>query len=332
MPKLELTAYQPNLSDPRVQKRISSVVAWCDLHLSTASPEAVHHNELIKTFGPSGNQLSKWLRANLLIQTGVYAPGTKSFSYLLNERGMNKLRATASKHMVNTSAASAADLYPELQTLEFKYSLKSDRYWHRLQNIKRDKKAAFWKDYLPFNYDIEAAAPSILLQLAQQYGLHDLLCDHIKAYLESRDEYRQHVADLTGCSLNDAKRIINALFNGARLARNEHCSAYQLLGCNYQAMTKLQNDFKLRRLRTQIKSMWQWIGRHYEVSNPRAKWGVYFAFERKILDVIKGELEHAGIAHFTEHDGFRAEQEVDVTAIQRVVREKTKLDIKLSKS
>ena len=330
MPKLELTAYKPNLTDPRVQKRLVNVLAWCDLHLSPTSPEPIHHDTLNKIFGPSGRDISIWLRANLLIQHGVYIPGKKSFSYLLNEEGASKLRAVCTQHMVITSAPDPVEAYPELATLTFTYELKSDRYWHPLQNIKRDKKDDFWRPHLPFNYDIDAAAPTILLQMAKKLGLHKLLGAGIDDYLANKAAFRQHVVDLTGCSLNDAKRLINSLFNGAKLARNDYCSAFRVLDCNLTAMGRLMADQKIRSLRASIKQMWRAIGQKFEVGGSKAKWGVYFAAERRVLEVIRGELDSAGIRYFTEHDGFRTAEKVELAKLQEAIKEKTGFEIKLT--
>lgn len=53
---------------------------------------------------------------------------------------MNKLHMHAPQHTATTSAPTPVETYPELADLVFYYSLKCDRYWHRLQDIKRDKK------------------------------------------------------------------------------------------------------------------------------------------------------------------------------------------------
>ncbi len=332
MSKLELTTYEPKLTDPRVQRRIASVLAWCALRLDPHSPEAVHHDELRRVFGTATNPLTAWLRANLLIQTGTYLPRAKSFSYLLNEPGVEKLRALCNRRMIATSAVDLTEIYPELVDLTFTYTEKSDRYWHPLQNIKRDRKTLFWEPYLPFNYDIEAAAPTMLVQLAKKLGLHRLLGAAIDDYLANKEAYRLHVVSLTGCSPVDAKHLINSLFNGARLSRSEFTAAYRLVGSDYAAMTLLMQDPRIRALRAHIKQMWRAIGRGQDVSQSKAKWGVYFKLERSVMDAITEELRSSGIKHFTEHDGFRADREVEVEKLQRAVKAKTKLEITLTRN
>lgn len=350
MATLTLTAYKPNLKDPRVQKRVAAVLAWVDLHLSPAKPEHIHHDKLRSVFGTPTNDLSAYLRANLLCQVGSYIPGQQSFSYTLNKHGRDKLEQQLHQLMVTTSAPTASDMYPELATLEFTYSLKSDRYWHPLQNIKREKKADLWRNHLPFSYDIEACAPTILFQSAASHGLSDVLLSPLRAYLDDRNEFRRHVATLTGLNLTDSKKLINSLFNGARLAANGYCSAFRLMGYDEAAMARLKADPQVKALLRNIKAVWarlELVEAHKQtptltevlagtakpvekkLKTSAQKWSYYFARERAILDAITDELRQAGIKHFTEHDGFRTNREIDVAGIQQAVKIKTGFDIKL---
>ncbi|ALV07309.1 hypothetical protein [Roseateles depolymerans] len=350
MATLTLTAYKPNLKDPRVQKRVASVLAWVDLHLSPTSPQPVHHDKLRSVFGTPTNPLSAYLRANLLCQVGTYIPGQQSLSYTLNKAKRDKLEQQLHQLMVTTSGPSNADMYPELATLEFTYSLKSDRYWHPLQNIKREKKADLWRNHLPYSYDTEACAPTILFQCASAHGLSDVLLEPLRAYLDDRTKFRSHVATLTGLSLTDSKKLINSLFNGARLAANSYCSAFRLMGYDEAAMARLKADPQVKALLRNIKAVWsrlELVETHKQtptlsevlagtakpvekkLKTSAQKWSYYFARERRILDSITDELRQAGIKHFTEHDGFRTDREIDVAAIQFAVKTKTGFDIKL---
>ena len=42
--------------------------------------------------------------------------------------------------------------------------------------------------------------------------------------------------------------------------------------------------------------------------------------ERRVLDAIKVELEKQGCKYFTEHDGFRTDQPVDLEAVSDGVK------------
>ena len=351
---LQLTAFEPNLRDKRVRTRLANVLNWAELHLSTTSPEPIHHKKLQTIFGTSSNALSAYLRANLLIQVGTYVPKKQSYSYVLNQSGFDKLR-TLSQHMVTTGAVVVArpeNSYPELATLSFTYDLKSDRYWNPLQNIKREKKARFWAPYLPYNYDVVACAPTVLFQCAQAAGLPVVLLSTLRDYLDDRSAFRKHVAALTGLSLNDAKRLINSLFNGARLVKSGFCAAYRLMNHNAAAMGRLQADPQVTRLTRDIKRIWdrlELVERHKQVPSlddalngtakpfqrklktSKQKWGYYFAKERQLLDAITEELRRAGIKYFTEHDGFRTDREIDVEQVTAAVKSKTGFEVVLSK-
>lgn len=350
--KLQLTAFRPNLNDARVRKRLTNVLDWCSYQLSTTSPEPVHHNKLREIFGTASNPLSAYLRSNLLKPVGGYIVGEQSQCYLLNESGFEKLRVL-SQHMVTTSCAPRDKVYPELKTLTFTYKDQSQRYWHPLQNIKREHKASFWRGYLPFNYDIEACAPTILFQCALKAGIPPILLANLKEYLDDRSAYRDHVAALCNLSKADAKRLINSLFNGARLAANfKYCAAFRLMNGDEVAMKRLREDRKTRRLRANISTVWGRLelverqnqtptfeqvlsgtAKPYQkkLKTSSQKWSYYFAKERQILDVIIEALRRAAIKHFTEHDGFRTDREIDADLIEAEVKLKTKFVIKLNR-
>ena len=143
-------AYTPNLQDKRVQKRVSSVLAWCDSNLfehqptniravtsTKKGPPSAKKLSITDVFGQQQNPLSKWLRYNLLIQSGIYHPGKLVYGYRLREGAVARIRS-----MMGETAIALSDLQKyekkyqyELDTLEFNYREKSERLWHGLQNI-----------------------------------------------------------------------------------------------------------------------------------------------------------------------------------------------------
>lgn len=311
---MQLTDYQPNFNDPRVKSRVETVLGWCNLTLN-GRPTQVHHNTLISVFGPSGNKLAAYLRANLLIRTGVYTPGSQSYSYILNQRGAEKLTTLISADGQLTPNRYIKEKFGmELQTLEFNYTLKSDRYWHPLQNIRRSLKDQFWTEHgLPYDYDIEACAPTILIGLATKLGFLDILAEPIKDYINNKERYRAYIADLLEISYDDAKRLLNSLFNGAKIAANPFNSTYHLLDGDVIKISRLQNDHRVKVLRGAIKRMWHHIGRHINkkvTTSSKEKWNLYFRWERLVLDHIKAHLAANGYKVFTEHDGFRTDRAI----------------------
>lgn len=362
--------YSVNLDrpDPRVVKTIRRALAWCDLHLSDWRPRHIHSKWIIEAFGPDQQgRIGSYLRDALLnkvekhlsthIARKLRVQGHAA-SYVLNKKGYEELCARYSYERLEKDGSpeaaavlkeAVASVFPthqrELQSLEFTYTVKSDRYWHRLQNIRREKKAEFWNLYgLRYNYDIAACAPSILLQLAQRKGASKFLTAPVEEYLADRRKLRQHVSKLTGLSYDESKRLINSLFNGARLFRSRWCSASRNYG-GY-VVDLLIGDSEVRRLRVAIRAMWMVIG-HYElveverlgmkakgarkvkVRRAKDKWAIYFKHERAVLDLIKEWLTAQGIKHFTEHDGFRTTRQINIAALEQIIEDRTGFQLRI---
>jgi hypothetical protein len=348
--------YNVNLTDPdpRTVKTIRRALKWCDLHLSDWKPRQIYASEIVKAFGPEQEgRIGKYLRDKLLEQTDSYLSsatakqrGMKAHpaSYVLNKPGYEELISR-----FGPLDDGYADAFPthaaELKCLEFEYSLKSDRYWHGLQNIRREKKRDFWTSVgLPHNYDIEACAPTILLQLAQRKEISALVSEPIAAYLADRQKLRQHVADLTGLSVNEAKQLINSFFNGAGLAKTNYCTAFVQYGAN--VVERLMKDKEVRLLRVAIRAMWMHIRRGEMVAVEKAgmtihvrnrekvrkskdKWAIYFRNERVVMDNIKTWLGKHGVKHFSEHDGFRTNVAIDVAALETEIESATGFALKI---
>jgi hypothetical protein len=326
---MQPTNYTPNWQDSRNQKRLQSVLSWCEFSLSE-KPRQFSVNELEKVFGQGQNKLACYLRANLLIQCGMYKVGEKFFEYILNKNGFEKLKRNLDVKFKPMIPIQAIEPFKDqLETFTFVYSDKSNRYWHPLQNMKREKKQEFWtKHGLPFDYDIEASAPTILFQLAKKHGLNDLIGQPIQDYLLHKNELRAHVSSVGQCSKEVAKRIITAIFNGAHLSSSPF--QHTLDGISSDGKLALKNDPKVRLLHLAVKFMWKQIekceGRKKTSSQ---KWGLYFTYERKILDVIKLHLDKQDVKYFTEHDGWRCDTKLDLPKIEDEVERQTGVRIKI---
>ena len=337
--------YRPRWTDPRVKARTEAVLEWCSDNLHHDWEKPVSAQLLDKVFGPIGNRLGDYLRANLLVRSSMYKPGVSYYKYSLVKGGLEKIAAAASTnyYFVNTSSITnrldrlKAKFQSELDSLEFEYSTKSNRYWHPIQMVPRAYKNQFWAGKLPYSYDIETCAATLFKQTATKAGLPDIINAHLQNYLDFKTEFRQHVADLAGVDVLVAKKLINGMFNGARLARNSRCSIYKILldyhspGEASRRMTALQSDPDLKLLRLSIRYGWKKIGQvlHTEVKTAKQKSVLYYVLERKVLDAMKTELTRQGLKFFTEHDGFRCNAELDLVAMTKAVKRDTGFNIRL---
>jgi len=264
----------------------------------------------------------------------MYIPGAQSFSYTLNRQGYDALVATLLSWNHTVDAPGHLEqlkrrFSDQLETLDFAYTEKSNRYWHPLQNLARADKQVFWAPLLPFDYDAVACAPTVLLQLARRTGLPAVLLDPIQAYIAGRTALRLRLAQDLDIPVQDAKRLINSLFNGARLSANAHCAAYRTLDYDLVKMSRLQNLKWVRMLRLSVKLAWRHIQlvTRAETKTSKQKWGIYFAAERKILDAARNYLTQTNNPHFCEHDGFKTKNPVELDKLSEFIKLNTGFEI-----
>ena len=351
MTTLKLNTYTPDFSKKRVIDRTIKVLDWCDITLT--SRIQIHSKELRLVFGTQSNSLSAYLRANLLSTNGKYTTGAESKSYELNKIGYDKLRLLtksekqSSKHIAKCILEKT--IHPDVAELKFTYSDKKHRLNHPLQHMKRELKTEFWADKLPHNYDIEAAAPTLLLQKAYSNGFKKILAEPIEHYLKNKQEVREYIANLVNISVKDAKKIINSLFAGGRMSANIKCAAFHTLDQNKESMAILVNDPLFRRIRLAIKHMWNSFGQKVnkiykgrglkltrqqigiKFKTPSEKWDLYFSLEREVLNAMINFLDERQIKFFAEHDGFRSAREINIDEMTDYIFSQTTYRVKLEK-
>ena len=337
-------AYAPNLQDKRVQKRVTTVLDWCDANLfeqystnmrsvPTKDKTVAKKLSIADVFGQQQNPLSKWLRHNLLIQTGIYEPGRLVYGYMLREGSVAKIRSLMGELAVaRTDMQKFENSYQqELNSLNFNYREKSERLWHGLQNMRRTEKEEFWSKYLPYDYDISACAPNLLAQTARMVGLSEEKLAGVQKYLDEKGAFRKHFMDVSGLTMQQSKAVINSLFNGARLIPHFTCSTYELLNFNREALERIKADPQVVEMLVSIKEIWKVLKSVIKIGKG-AKWNIYFQLEREVIDVVHEYLRAQDNAFFSEHDGWRCAKPVDTAALSALVFERTGYDLKFDKN
>lgn len=292
--------YNPNFTDPRVQRRIKLALGWAKGVLSSTEQRAWSTRYIDKFFGVQSNPLSRYLRTILLITTNSNWNKDSGIckQYILNQRGYDYLRDCLMGQTTKSWQEYFRDIDPEVNThkypivlqvhqqefdrhlikelvnreygselknLHFNYKDQSQRLWHPIQNIKREFKKEIFKEHgLKHNYDIASCAPRLLLQYSQTLGL-DLYLFAINDYIKNKKEIRQRLAKELELSVKDIKIIINALFCGARMGVNQDFALSQLVKHDPARMYLLKEDSFIKELRADIKEMWRVI----ETSMPK---------------------------------------------------------------
>jgi len=373
--------YQPNFADPRVKKRIKQALGFAVACISPTKEHSWSTRYIDRHFGVSSNPLSRYLRQTLLTCTDQhYSVLSKtSKKYILNLQGVNFLESKLNDLQIHTVSYPCVlqvqergvewtkeEFKQELNNKVFKYTNKSNRNWHPLQRVKRDIKRIVFRDTgLRYQYDIQCCAPRLLLQYSQQIpeqldpvavvgpqnakrpkwiqGPMDLWLPHIQAYLADRTTHRTALAENAEITPDLAKEIINALFAGAGVAKNENTDIYELLQGDIAKIEYLKVDPFITGLRHDIKIMWEYIKPMLQKrthvtktgqvrtskKTSKQKWGLYFQLEMIVLNAITDYLTETNNRFFTEHDGWCCEHEVDQIALRDFVRNKTGYNIEL---
>jgi hypothetical protein len=369
--------YQPNFSDPRVISRIKHAIGF-SIGVMSAEEETQWSTRVIdKYFGQQQRPLGKFLRDQLLICINQrYNKDTgECKSYKLNQLGVDYLKERLTKDSKesnwvsqNHNKITTTELYPsvsevqtpeydlqlvsalftkeyhdELVSGEFAYKFKTNRLWHRLQSVKSYYRKHMMTEYgYTYNYDIQACAPTLLLQYSRHLG-NDLWLPAIQEYLENRDTIRKQLAQDAEVDIKVVKVLINALFCGAKLGCNPSFALSLLMNHDSVKIEYLKQHEFLKKLREEIKIMWSYIEQEIPRTkkpdkngrlrlipvSSRDKWNIYFRLECEVMTSIRKYITDNKLQCFLEHDGWVCKSQIDTEKLTQWVRNDTKFDVKL---
>lgn len=337
---LRFGKYRPNFEDPRVKHRVELVLNWARPILIEKKPRPVSSEELTKIFGNQHQRLSGYLRANILNRSGMYRVGSKFFDYSIRREGYAKLAAAVAAE-VKSDAGVASDIYSPiaLGMVEVEYSepTPGKRRYHYVQNLPRYLRAEVFSGW--FDYDIESAAPNLVLQFARR-GLPSTGADPYPALqrmVNDKAQLRAHVGQLTALEPSAVKRIINGLFFGAKLQASNRTAIFRAVGEDTATLVRLKDDEAVTDLVREAKAMWEQVlsvdggSRTGSAVQPAAKrMAIYMSLEREVIEAMEAVMSAAGIRYVLMHDGFMADRQVSRQACQAAVLVKSGFVVSLS--
>ena len=354
---LTLSTYRPNFTDPRVLSRTTAVLEWCKPLRLQKKPKTVSSAELTKMFGNQKGQFAAYLRANLLAQSGTYKPGQNSYSYSIKRDGYTKL-ASAIGLTVKGDAEVACELYSGiasgLDRPEYSEPTKGARRYHAVQNLPKKLRAEVFKGW--YDYDIEAAAPTLVYQLACEiWSRHGFPNDKtpypaVARLVKDRTEVRKYFSDLTGLDPVTVKQVLIALFFGSKLVPNKKRAIFRNLNQDSEMVQRLKADEYVRAFCRDVELMWLDVinfdnakkgmavfrGESEPVKKPSTKakhrMAIYLELERKVIDVVQSELSSQGVVPVLIHDGFMTKGRIDKSGLEGVIEQKTGYRVRLSES
>ena len=340
--------YEPNLNNKLVIKKIKKALGFVGSHFSDTKPHAWYTRYIDEHFGQQQHNLSKWLRNELLICTNERYSKDSGIckQYIRNQQGYLKL-----KKLINSNTNIETEFVKEkyekaLITKEFTYTDKSGRLWHPLQQVRKEHKLLVFTEFgLHYQYDIECCLPTLIYQYSQKLGMDEYLFA-INQYINNRKLVRQELADRAEISVDLAKELINALFNGAQLGMNQDSSIYELLDGDICRIQFLKQDPYIIELRSNIKTCWEVIKhtlprksittksnkqRLLPISS-KQKAGVYFDLERQVLNSVRTYLDITNNKYFLEHDGWVCTNDIDMYELIKWVKNSVGYNINLDRS
>lgn len=241
---------------------------------------------------------------------------------------------------------------------DFSYSEKSYRWWNELQSVKKEYKLPFLAmHHYNHMYDIEACAPTLIYQYAKSINPNMKPTPAYDRYLANKSEVREEIAELIESDIKDVKVLINALFCGAKLGRNDIFALYQLfynaddyLYADAVIMILKESEY-MTQLLADIKYIWSIIKPviypktlYKEVINTdtgeikikrinfgsKQKWDLYFQLENIVGLSIKSYLDGINCKYFYEHDGWSSSTKIDIDLLDNHVYNTTGYRLKYS--
>ncbi len=329
--------YTPNFNDPRVRARARKALAYACGNLDKDEAISRSQTALDKRFGHHG-PLTEYLRSMLLICVDHHYSDAAGIAkkYVLNVLGANTLckdlypdeTDIVKKTFEVTTDEIIAEYQTEFLTGEFKYTEKSDRYWHDIQ-FKRKvvKHSIFAKQGYNHEYDIRAAAQTLLYQHALTHGLTPQPA--IQSYIDNRAVIRDMLAHELNTTPELVKKTINALTSGAKVGVNDRFKLFNEIDCNVDLMNAIMTNKYLCDLRASLSEMWRVLP-ITDRRKCREKSMLYFSLEKSVINEVKRYLKSIGNKHFTEHDGWVCQYEIDEYQLLRHVLERTGYSISVS--
>ena len=330
-------SYTPNLHRRDVRRRVKYALGWAVATLDEGE-QFLSQSYIDKIFGYHSNPLSVWLRKQLLITDNHYSMDRgEAKNYRLNRCGAKYVRRLLKqrklkRQLIKQTVTEWAQEYHgrELVTGAFKYTQSSNRQWNSLQNISnRIRKPLFASYGYIHAYDIETAAPTIVLQYAKLMGLNKPT-PTVDDYLENKTRRRNQLANALHVDVSVAKKIITALFNGAKTG--ERGSIAKKIVSNKLVLARLNYNPWIKLLIKDINTIWRAIG----IKKSKDRWHLYFQQERCVMSAViqylkrQRHISNRPVRYFLEHDGWRSDTPVELYALSLWVKNKTGYDIKFS--
>lgn len=323
----------PNITDPRVLRRIQQSLDWVTAYLKPNKDQWLSTREIQRQFGSLSRPLGRWIRDKLLICTNTHystADG-RCKTYRLNTDGYLEL----SKTIGYTAQVQISEKHTEeLDSGDFEYTEKANREYHPLQNLpKRIKKPLLTSKGYRHEYDIRCCAQTLILQSARSQGFTKPT-PNLDRYISDRTSVRDELSQRFELDTQTIKRILTAILNGASISAWHENMIFSYVNFNKLMINHLCEDSYIQGYQKEVREMWKYLrGKQHlgykERFNAKMKSEIYRELEESVRVVIKRYLKKTKNAAFIEHDGWSSQKPVDIERLKYEVKRQTGFVIEL---
>jgi len=335
--------YTPNFSDVRIQRAAKRAIAFVEQYARVGQRTAIARTQLYKHFGNTSRPLGSYLLNKLLIVVDPYFNFNTHVckKYIANVDGIAEIKQLLG--ITRAPAQVATELVEQLTTGAIEYHTSSDRLYNPLQYIPRQQRSQILNEHgYRYHYDIEAAAPCLLVQRAQAIN-PNLKLEHLSTYIANRQLIRSEIARACNISIEQAKIVINAILQGAVITSWSESKLFKQLDYSYQAVQALKTCEQVINIKSDIRDMWSvlrdlfpdeytttttGISKRVRVS-AKAKSQLYRELENQVGRVIRKLLKKQRVRVLWVHDGWYCDEIVDPNLIASEVRKQTGYCIQL---
>jgi hypothetical protein len=325
--------YTPNFNDPRIQARVERALEFMEQFMRAGKQVPVSQSQINKYFGHSGRALSKWLKANLLECVDDYynMMTGQCKRYRRNVEGYQRIKELMGIKQVEICLTPKEQ--EQLTTGDVEYVKRGNRSYHRIQCLPKIIRRNLINRYkMPYEYDIEVCALTLLLQYSRHLGLSKPtpLLDQI---VLDRSQVRQQLSQQLALSTDKIKSIMAKILNGGRVSTWHTSKIFEEVDYNPLMIQAIKQNPMIQQYQQEVRDVWSAIRPSLQLSPgeriDKKKTSVYNQLEEQVTDQIKKYLKKHKIKSFFVHDGWSCDKVVDVSELVRYVRTTTGFDIKL---
>lgn len=335
--------YTPNFSDPRVVSTTKRALTFVEQYTKDDHKRWISSRHLYKYFGNTSRPLGKYLKENLLIVADPYYNVETGVckKYLRNTQGVKLIKQLSG--LEDFEAEIAPELVQQLDSGDFDYEEKSNRLYNPLQFVRKQVRGPLLANHgYAYNYDIEAAAPTLLIQRAQKLN-PKLDLARLEHYTQNRSLVREQISRECEISQEQVKAVINAVLQGGVVSRWQTSKVFQILNYSYNSVINLQNNQVFQGISKDISSMWSVLKQDFPVRylidrngkkrtkrlSSKDKSGLYRELEDQVGKSIRKLLKRNKIKCLWIHDGWCCDKFIDPNDVELEVRRTTGYSIKL---